>query len=306
MPRPGFYNDNEYRAYPFVFAAGYADAPLPDSAVVDAGVIMGLQSGYAAAEHSVWLSAVDREGDTFLFTFRTDAPGAAAEPLVFSRQLAAEDWENEYAASDNWEGFLVTGPLTDLAALLAPGDALVLSAEARVLEPARIQSLVRTYLRSVSVGNYSRITVTPSQECRGSESLDSESLTPARTVVVNATNLQGPLELKEGYNCRILQTDYDRQLQIGAQRGNGAPPDAGLCENGSQLPLYEGEPLPEDSPFYSGGPACDEVLLTINGVGGKNVNLLGGAGVSVTSDGPNSTITIALNNNNLVGNCAKA
>lgn len=299
MPRPGFYNDNEYRAYPFVFNANYASYSLPDSAIVDAGIIMGLMSEFEAPSHSVWLSQVARVGDTFSFTLRTDAPAAAAEPLVFTRTLTDEDWQNEYVISDNWEGFLVTGPLAALAELLAPGDTLTLPGNARKLEPARIQSLVQTYLRSVSVGNYSRITATPPEEC-----LESET-SSERTVVVNAENLQGPLELKEGYNCRILQTDYDRQLQVGAQRGAGAPPDAELCENGSQLPLYEGEPVPEGSKFYSDGPACDEVLMTINGIGGDNINLVGGTGVAVTADAQSHTITIALDSNNLVGNCAQ-
>jgi hypothetical protein len=299
MPRPGFYNDNEYRAYPFMFADDYATYTLPDSAIVDAGIIMGLMSGFEAAEHKVWLAQVTRSGDTFVFVFQTDAPGADTEPLVFTRELSAEDWQNEYSANENWEGFLVTGPLTALAELLAPGDTLSFPSAARILEPARIQSLVRTYLRSISVGNYSRITVKQDEECA-----ESYAPPPAeRTVVVNAENLQGPLELKEGYNCRILQTDYDRRLQVGAQRGAGKPPDGELCANGSQLPLYVGEPLADDSKFFSGGPACDEVILTINGVGGSNVNIITGAGLKLTTYPQMHTITVEVNDNNLAGNC---
>lgn len=298
MPRPGFYNDNEYRAYPFVFAANYSSYAWPDSAVVDAGIVMGLMSEFDPEIHSVWLSEVTRVSNTFTFTLRTDAPGAAAEALIFTRALGGEDWQNEYVTGANWEGFLVTGPLAALAEIIAPGATLSFPSTARALEPARIQSLVRTYLRSVSVGNYSRITVKPPEECQ-----PEESLTIDRTVVINAENLQGALELKEGYNCRILQTDYDRQLRVSGQLGAGTPNDGELCENGSQIPLNAEEQLPAGSKFYSGGPACDEVLLTINGVGGNNINLIAGTGVTVTTDAETNTITIALDSNNLVGNC---
>ena len=300
MPRPDFYNDNEYRAYPFIYNAAYLANALPSAAVVDAGIIMGLTSEFSAVEHKVWLAEVTRAGSSVTFVLKTDAPGAEDYPLSFLFNLAGEDWQSEYAANDAWEGFLVAGPSAALAATL-PSGTLSLPDDARVLEPARIQSLLRSCLRSISVGNYSRITVAQDPECADSQS--SELVATARPVIVNAENLQGPLQLKEGYNCRILQTDYARSLQIIAQRGAGTQPDAALCENGSQLPLYEDEPLPDGSKFYSGGPACDEVVLTINGIGGKNVNIVAGTGLQLTADPETSTLTVEINKNNLANNC---
>lgn len=298
MPRAGFYNDNEYRAYPFVFSEGFTPLTLPNATIVDAGIIMGLMSGFDPTQHSVWLESVSRAADVFTFTFRTDAPGAASQPLTFTRPVTASEWLSEQVFATDWEGFFVTGPLTDLAAQMPDNAAITLTSTARVLEPARIQSLVKSYLRSVSLGNYSRTLVTPSAACANS----SESGN-VREIVVNAEALQGNLRLKEGYNCRITQIDFSREIRVAAEIGAGALPDSALCANGGELPLYEGESAPAGSPFLSGGPACDETIATINGVGGGNVTLIGGSGVSVTTDNETATVTVALDNNNLVGNC---
>ena len=76
MPRPGFYNDNEHRAYPFIFNKDQA-AALPDSLVVDLNVIMGLDSEFEPGAHDVWLDRVTRAGDTLTLELRTDAPGGS-------------------------------------------------------------------------------------------------------------------------------------------------------------------------------------------------------------------------------------
>lgn len=337
MPRAGFYNDNEYRDYPFVYKVTDAvpefaalpasgnihtlyltrdtgakyrwtgstytlinptDPALPDACIVDAGIIMGLMSEFDPTQHNVWLESVSRAADVFTFTFRTDAPGAASQPLTFTRPAAATEWLSEQVFAVDWEGFFVTAPLTTLAAQLANDASWNFTNVDRVLEPARIQSLVKSYLRSVSLGNYRRTMVTPAADCE-----TSDSPTNTREIVVNAQGLQGNLRLKEGYNCRILQTDFNSELRVGAEVGAGAPPDNEICDNGGELPLYEGEAPPPGSQFLSGGPACDETISTINGVGGSNVTLVGGSGVSVTTDSATATVRIAVDNNNLVGNC---
>lgn len=338
MPRAGFYNDNEYRAYPFVYktvvavpsfsalpasgsihsiyltrdtdnkyrwtGATYAlIAPnvstLPDACIVDAGIIMGLMSEFDATQHRVWLASVSRAADVFTFTFQTNAPGVAAQALVFSRPANATDWLSEQIIAADWEGFFVTGPLTELAQQIENGDSLAFENVDYVLEPARIQSLVKSYLRSISLGNYQRTMVTRSDDCQ-----ESNSETTTRAVIVNAENLQGPLRLKEGYNCRIAQADFNNELRVAAERGAGEATDSLLCSNGGELPLYEEEIPPEGSPFLSGGPACSETISTINGLGGSNLKIIGGSGVNVTTDSETATITITRDNNNLVGNCS--
>lgn len=297
MPRAGFYNDNEYRAYPFVFTGNqYYDCPLPDATIVDAGIVMDLMSGFDPELHNVWLSRVSRAGNTFTFTFHTNAPGAANDPLIFTRDLATE-WQSEHVTEPEWEGFVVTGPLTALAELLNDGDELVLTNENRRLEPARIQSLVKSYLRSISLGNRARLMYTHPNDEEG------ELANQNRPIIVNAANLQGNLRIKPGYNCRVQQVDFSREIRVGVALGDGQKPDEELCDNGGEVRLYPEEPIADDSFFLSGGPSCAEVISTINGVGGANLKFVGGPGVTVVSVPEDHKVIIRLDNNELVGNC---
>lgn len=312
MPRPGFYNDNEYRAYPFVYKTDYFGEALPDSAVVDCGIIMGLSSGFSHSEHAVWLASITRSGGVIQFEFATDAPGAAELPLVFECSENASEWEAvfsqsapasgfdlECATEPAWEGFLVPGPLTELLELLsANGDTLSFPSGERDLEPGRIQSLVKSYVRSISLGNLPRVRALPPSDCaESSDSLSSED------IVVNAVCMQGDLRIKEGYNCRIKQTDRLNELRVIAEKGAGDTARSELCDHGSELPLYSSEPFDEETGFYSGGPSCSQTISTINGIGGANVNIVGGTGVTVNANAETNTVTVALAQNNFVGNC---
>lgn len=306
MPRPGFYNDNEYRAYPFIFVAGQADS-LPNSAIVDAGVIMGLDSEFDASTHRVWLAEVRRAGDVFEFELRTDAPGAADTPLVFTRDANADEWQSEYVESEPyvkdinscavepaWTGFLVTGPLADLVAAFPADEARNLS-ETFVLEPGRIQSLVKSYLRSITVGNMARPEAKSSCD---------ETNTVTRPVIINSRCVTGNIRFKEGYNAIIAQRDSINEISVGAGRGFGIRPDGALCEAGSELPFYENETAPEGSQFLSGGPSCDELISSINGVQGPDVTIAGGTGVDITIDPENTnTLIVSLSDVSIAGNC---
>lgn len=302
MPRPGFYNDNEYRAYPFVFKPGAApiagnstDKPLPESAVVDAGIIMRLDCQFDDSVHSVWLSSVTRDTGRFYFELKTDA---TSEPLVFVRDYTAAEWQIEYADSaerdncDNvydpvWEGFLVTGPLKELNEWLPADDTIRFNKNTYQLEPARIQNLNKTYVRSINVGNYDRINV---PECGTNRN-------PAVSrIVLNKECMAGDIKFKEGYNCVIRQTAFNNEIVIGAAVGAGARADSALCANGSELPLFPGELLPPNSKFFSGGPACDELIFTVNGLGGPAVTLTGGRGINISTRQDPPQIVISRNN----------
>jgi hypothetical protein len=312
MPRPGFYNDNEYRAYPFIYKIDYFGPALPDSAVVDCGIIMGLSSGFAHGEHAIWLAGIIRNAGVVRFEFATDAPGAAEMPLVFECAENGNEWTAVFSESEPpagvdpacapepaWEGFLVPGPLAEIIALLSEnGNALSFPVNERALEPGRVQSLVKSYVRSVNLGNLPRVRALPPGDCY----VSGDSVA-SRDIVVNAVCMQGDLRIKEGYNCRIKQTDRLNDIRIGAEPGAGDTARAELCDHGSELPLYDGEPFDDETGFYSGGPACSQTISTINGIGGANVNIVGGTGVTVTTNAETNTVIIALAQNNLVGNC---
>lgn len=316
MPRPGFYNDNEHRAYPFIFDKDQA-ATLPDSLVVDLNIIMGLDSEFDAGTHDVWVHSVTRAGDTLTIEIQTDAPGGN-EPLVFTRDITAEDeWVTEYVESgpyikdENscaeepaWSAFLTTGPLTDIAAQL-PTDGTINPGRLFTAEPAQIQSLVRSYLRSISVGNLSRPPARSACETTPEEE---------RKVILNKTCLKGDIRFEEGYNALIRQRDSANEILITAGRGLGDQTTQELCENHGEVPFYAGEEKPilfeatTNSPavyskFFSGGPACDELINSINGAPGPHISFVAGTGINILSDPATHTITIELSPTTLAGNC---
>lgn len=303
MPRPGFYNDNEHRAYPFVFKPG--EPPFPESAIVDAGVIMRIDSNFDDKVHSVWLSKITRDTGKFYFEFKTDA---ADEPLVFVRDVTADEWQIEYADSQQrlpcenvedpvWEGFLVTGPLKDLNTALSADDTLFFDKNASQLEPARIQNLNKAYVRTINVGNYERPTV---PACGQAD----PRATVVPDIIINKECMRGDIRFKEGYNCSIRQVTFANEIHIGASVGAGAPVDDELCANGSELALFPGELIPDNSKFFSGGPACDELIFTLNGLGGPTVTLTSGAGINISTQTDPPRITISRNTTSATG-CEK-
>lgn len=363
MPRPAFYNDNEYRAYPFIFDAD--SAGLPPATIVDAGVIMRLDANYDETQHTVWLHEITRSGDDFSFTFKSNAFETGGPTLTFSRNLADDIWAAEYADSDSldicaaatndpdpaWTGFLVTGRLDDLAATMATLGATTLTFNENEyqLEPARIQNLADGYVRSLNVGNYRRVYVPNCCKpvcCTGdalydipivlADNTERDALQGADanrlvlttdngrfwrrslvsgayiwediSIVVNATCLRGDIRFVPGYNCEITQTTRLNEIIVSAAVGAGDPDTTELCENGGELPFYDGEltPLLSDetrSKFLSGGPACNELIFTINGVGGKVVTFASGNGVNIITNPETNKITIERDTSLAYGNC---
>lgn len=296
MAVAGFYNENEYRQYPFVGKQTYLAAHLPTQLIVDCGFIMGIDSQFDATTHIVYLSKLTVTEDEYIFEFRTTAPAAAA-PLIFTRNKTAENWEIEYQASavasdkpcatePAWEGFIVTGNLQfNDAQEEKLNDGEYEFAQERVVEPALIQSLVRNYLRSIGVANYERTVLLPCSD--NSSSSSSAPVTEERALIPQQLCMNGNIKFTAGYNCSITQTDIANTITISPFLGAGAYSDvaAELCENFGELPLYVGEPTAPGSKFLSGGPACDELITSINGIGGPNVIINNGPGITIrTSD----------------------
>lgn len=296
MAKSGFYNDNEYRAYPFVANADVAVGDLKAAvyrAVVDAGFVLGVEGGKESAQSTlvgfrVWLSRVSRAADVFTFVFKTTSVTAQ---LVFATTTQTTEWHTLHAESASgvtddqpcataplWSGYLVIGTISDLAAVIPAGTVLDFEYGAYEIEPARIQNIAGTYLNSISVGNFDRVRIPP---------CDSDS-SPAslRAVKTAAECLRGPIKFKEGYNCQITQTNRENSLTFSAGLDFGAIKDAEYCLNGGEIPLYVDEAKPAGSVFYSGGPACKDLIFTINGVGGSSVSLTAGNGITInTADG---------------------
>lgn len=142
---PNFYNCNRNRAYPFEAgtvavwnaSAGTVEA-LADEVLVDAGFVVGLESGFQSGVHSIWLSKIIKSGAELAFQFTSDAPGLYEKPLVFTCNTAdavyttvyADNSAEAYGTSDDsdtsepgicpneplWYGFIVIGKLSSITA----------------------------------------------------------------------------------------------------------------------------------------------------------------------------------------------
>lgn len=329
MPRAGFYNDNEYREYPFVFKKTYDGANLPTSAVVDCGFIVGIDSEFDVAAHVVYLAKIQKTDETLSFEFRTTAPKLAAYPITFMQAANSDDWAEVHAEASPivsgtfcasepaWSGFIVTGPLKEFSAGLSNGQEILYPTAERVVEPGRVQSLVKAYLRSINVGNYARRAITMCGELavgdynldginNFDDALDFVNGGGARKLIKNAECIKGDIFVEAGFNCVINQSNTANSITVGAGLGANTlgPIAAELCQNGSEIRLYENEPFAPGSQFFSGGPACDEVITAINGLPAPDVKIVGGRGIRVIADPENeNTIKITRVENLLSPTC---
>lgn len=299
MGRPGWLNDNEYRAYPFIpqdsIDINLSGEVLPPELIVDCSIIMGIEAAFDDEADYVYLHQVRRTTTTIEIELRTTAAGASAYPLIFTRDFAAEEWTSEdvdagvtgnsnsdaydCGETPRWEGFLTTGLLAEIMTQLAEGESVTYTAGEWQVEPARVQNLKKGFLQSVGLANYDRTRWHPDPDC-------TEDPAGERQVIVREPCLVGDLRLKEGYNCSIRQEDFTNTIIISASLGDGA----GLaCE---EVPLYDGEVPPEGATVLDGAATCTEVLKSISGVGGRVIRLFGGQGIQVTADDaqPNTVI----------------
>lgn len=302
MSRAPAYNENQYRDYPFMTVVQPIDSNssnsalfehLPSAAIVDFGCIMDLDAEFSELDY-VYLDRVARAGTTLTFYFSCTS---TQEQLVFTRNTAtAAEWEIEWDESsiisgpsydssiaDNvevpicrtegaWRGFLVTGKLDELLALVPDGGDITFAQGLWKIEPAKIQNIYKHYVRSVTVLNRKRTIVTDA--------------TVNYEVVVYDACLDGNLKFKEGYNCSILQDTPGNRIVFRGAVG------AGQGEPCAEVSQSLGETSPDGGAYLTGGPRCGDVLKTINGKGGKSITIKGGPGFTVTATPETSTLII--------------
>lgn len=308
MPAPGFFNENENRAYPFTTGASNP----PEALVVDAGFVAGPRSRFdSEVPHSVRLAGVRRAGAYFYLFFTSDAPELYGVTLTFVRHVGDDDFSAEstdsgtagqsassasfgrsVSASDSaanrvcdeplWSGFVVTGRMAAFAALL-PGDGEV--AYAATVEPALVQNLSEAYVTQFAVANTDRTRVAASVECGG----DAEAATDDEVIHTNSTCVLGDVVFVAGYNCTVRQNREDNSITLVAVVGGGAGEP---CE---PVKTYALEKRPDGSDLLEGGPTCNQTLRSVNGLGGPILNVIAGSGVTVTSVPEENKIQINLN-----------
>jgi hypothetical protein len=193
MSKLGFYNDNMFRAYPFVRENPIANEAAVDAAIVDAGFILGPEVRYNSNTDKIFLSMVSYEGGSIIFGFSilrqcageyTDYGGIVFSQNAFAPEFSPARLEaettklciNKFGDKDHppapttqveidevikdtvIDGFLITGNLETLRGLLAGGGTLSIGYR---LEPARVQNLNNTRVSSICVSNVKRVVIPP-------------------------------------------------------------------------------------------------------------------------------------------------
>lgn len=312
MSRGDFYDENKYTSYPFIRSSvrtvadtTVAPATLKDlfpSWIVDARFTFYPRCDFDPGEHSVRLQEISRTMDTLSFVFSCDAPTLAGSTLVFQRELGGADFEletvesetysQEFPGSDSnsessdcedplWEGTLVTGEVDALFDLLSSGESIPGEAGKALVEPSLLISLKDAWVESLNVANQDRARVYD-DACE-----DFPWQHDPNVPSVVAQCLQNEVDFESGYNVEVVQRTIDNALVFlpGIGRGAGSP-----C---GEVQWFENEEPPnENTTLYSGSFLCDDVIRTINGLGGPVVQLRNRQGITITEQPLDNKIII--------------
>lgn len=309
MARDGFYDENQGRNFPIqaglVGVSTNTPNPgslcyLPNSILIDFGSTFGLDSGYVEGLDSVYLESVTRISATIQFLFRTTAAGLTNYQLQFICDVSAPKYSVQYVGASLisgsppagcadqpiWQGFLVVGDLTPLTTLLPENDDVLTGGSTYLLEPALSRSLVQSYARSANLANDDR---TRSQNAAGCR----PPCLPfsAEDTYIVAQCLQGHLRFKAGYNTTVAVDPNNNAITIAARLG------AGEGQPCAEVPVFPGEAPATGSLLLSGGPTCNQTIRSINGIGGPQLEIAAGNGVSVTPLTESNTIIVNVNFN---------
>lgn len=288
----GFYNTNANRAYPFVSNVT-VNTVVSEAILVDAGFRAGPQSRFVQGSDTVYLVSIRRTGDWFYLTFASSAPELYGVLLSFSRHVSDDDYTFEESDSGRsglsessasvgsisegfceeplWSGFIVTGKVSALEALLPADGEVTFGSSVAVVEPGLVQSLASGYVTRLAVANDDRTRVQAAEDC-DPIAFDFET----GLVYVASRCILGEVVFRSGFNCLVTQSS-DNAIVLDGVVG------AGAGEPCAVEPLFQQERPPAGSNLYEGGPQCNEVLRSINGVGGRQFSIIAGTGVNVTS-----------------------
>lgn len=293
MAERDFYTIASQISYPLLSGDSKTLSPsgsLPNSALLDAGFILGLDSQFVAGTDKVYLYSVEVAGTVVTFDFRSDAAGLTAYRWLFVVSSGGPLGCPVYAdatlivggpdSPDRGAGFIAPSDLADVVAL---GDGLWLATGEPRVEPALLQSMVNTFARSVNLANAARRCPPLCGSSASSESAET---------FLQAGGLVGDLKFREGYNSRIILNQTDNSIQLGASRG------AGVGETCEDIIIDEGG-------FQPGAPCggCEGYINSINGKTAANgkLRLVAQTGMVVVPDPDNHKIVLKVETNRVCG-----
>jgi len=325
MPRPGWYNDNINRSFPFLVGkVGNAYSGtltslknLPDYFIVDCGFTFGDDVEFEAVTDSFYLSRLSRSGGVIEFVFKSDASELSKYPIRFTRTIFDMEYSVEYVDSDSpdspestsesipetcrqpfWSGYLVTGDMSLIADALIDGMTIEEDGVA-IVEPSLVQNLSGTQLSSLSLANDDRTRATSPCIPEEDQYEWPFAILPEGESYEIKRCITGDVRFKPGYNVSISvdQNTNTILFGVGVGTGEGTP-----CEEVKVFPTEVG-PLAASTPFSNslleGGPLCNELVRSINGMGGPLVQIQGGQGVIIIPDPGENKIIIDVNLNNM-------
>lgn len=283
MAIPDFYNVNLGRTYPLMYRSGQLPA---DHAIVDAAFTVTSDTKYDPLLHDVLLTDIGWIDDRTLYVvFICTAPWLASSSMQFhvptdSKEFSAfyVQWGDNGSTGD-WIGNLVIGDVKGLISSVGHYDHAV-------VEPARVINIGgATQAGAVYVYNRRRTQATTNQGC--------EQLvypTALDDYIYACGPLYREIRITGGYNTIASQSTDPAVITI--QTDGFAKGELGAsCE---AIPMHHTEQPPSGRATLDGGLRCDEVIRSINGIGGPDIGIILGKGTSVTTDPDNNQITIGL------------
>ena len=342
MARPGWYNDNVNRSFPFMSGtvarpitgsviSPYPMQHLPDYVIADCGFTLGGQSTYEDGTDVVYLESITRSGSLFVFTFKASDSTTSAYVLTFTRAIDADLYELSYSDSDFphladsisdsvpvdcqrpfWSGYLVTGDMERFADLLADGESFQRGSQYPAhpytrggrVEPALVQNLSNTIVNSIGLANGDRTRAKNATGCdEYSWPFPTDCGDGERCVYAQTDCVKGDVRFEPGYNMAIAANVATNTItfSVAVGAGKGTPCDTDNYGSYNGVPLFPGETLPDDdtSSVFGGGPLCNELIRTINGLGGPLFQFKAGQGVVIRPVPEEHKIVIDIDLNNL-------
>ena len=326
MAQAGWFNENAQRSYPFLSgttgqlasAGALSVQRMPRELVVDAQIIVGVNIDYNAQTDRIWLHSVSRSSDTLTLRLRNSALDPEETDIALLDVTVSPSaeiqtvhvvwpfirYDLECTTDRSWEVFITFGAFdaTSLDAWIGDGDLLVDDAEATQFEPGVVRTLYQAYTRSLNLANSRRTHARADEGCEpiawpetadNPEEWPVDGLGQAPTTVA-ADCIDGRVRFVEGFNCGIEVNASSNTLLISARPGAGE----GVTGCVDVLVYPEEEPPPGRTTL-DGGFRCEEVFRSINGVGGPNVPITAGSGVTVSSTPAEHKLVVAIDGNSL-------
>ena len=255
-----FYNEASTIQYPFIgghdFEFGSGSVELENEVILDVGILFGIEAGFNQSDDSVYLYSVERDNDEITFVFRiqgrtVNIPVTVDVNCDFGTQTEFETAEPSFDEIRYARGFIITGDLSSLISITNNTEFTADTGNEAFVEPGCVQSLDGLYTRTVNVYNDPRLKVPDSIESSPEE----------EEPVLQDSVMEGFVVFTEGYNSNISANTHANSITLGAGLGHGKGKSPGEF-------VYEPEDF-ESSPndtLLTGGPKCNELLYTINGI----------------------------------------